>query len=50
MEKNYFLLMLSVVGGSPYSRGLSLLGETEQSVGKRRGVLICKTSPICRQV
>ena len=46
--------MLPLVGGSPYSRGLLLLvgsigdtyGETEQSVGERRGFLICKTSTI----
>ena len=55
-EKNYFLSMLPLVGGSPYSRGLLLLagsrgyGETEQSIGERRGFPICKTSPICRQV
>ena len=41
MEKNYFLSMLPLVGGSPYSRGLLPLvgsswdtyGETDQSVG-----------------
>ena len=45
MEKNYFLSMLPFVGRSPYSRGLLLLigEETEQSVGERRGFLICKT-------
>ena len=50
MEKNYFLSMLPLVGGSPYSRGLLLLvlsivdtyGETEQSVGERRGFLFVR--------
>ena len=40
MEKNYFLSMLPLVGDTYV--------ETEQSVGERRGFLICKTSPICR--
>ena len=50
--KNYFLSMLSLVGGSPYSRGLLLLvGSRGYLRGNRaicRGFLICKTSPICR--
>ena len=56
MEKNYFLSMLPLVGGSPYSRGLLLLvgsrGYLRENravcIGERRGFLICKTSPICR--
>ena len=40
MEKNYFLSMLPLVGGSPYSRGLLLLVGSR---GYPRG-----NRPICR--
>ena len=40
MEKNYFLSMLPLVGGSPYSRGLLLLVGSR---GYLRGnIAICR--------